>query len=72
MDFLSLDPLLRRSLQEDIGRGDITTDSILQALGTDKKRPARARVFAKEELVLAGWPVFFRVFELLGEDSFGF
>ncbi len=63
MDFLTLDPLLIQALQEDLGRGDITTDAIL------KGRPVRAsaRVLAKEDLVLCGWPVFQRLFELLGD-----
>ena len=65
MDFLSLDPLLRQALQEDLGRGDITTEAILQSRPhADAVRTAR--VLARQRMVLAGWPVFIRVFQLLG------
>ena len=69
MDLLTLDPLFRQALAEDLGRGDITTDAILGRTGSsmpDKIR-IQATLIAKEELVLAGWPVFIRVFKLLGE-----
>lgn len=64
MDFLNLDPLIRLALREDIGRGDLTTDSIVTWTGDS---PMTARVLAKQPLVVAGWPVFLRTFELLGE-----
>lgn len=65
MNFLSLDPILRQAIQEDLGRGDITTDAILQTnAGTD--RVTTAQILARENLVLAGWPLFVHVFELLG------
>jgi len=64
MDFLSLDNRLLKALREDIGRGDVTTESIAEFGAFE--RTSEARVVAKEELVLAGWPVFVRVFELLG------
>ncbi len=64
MDFLSLDNRLREALREDIGRGDVTTESIVE--GTTSEHTCEARIIAKEELVLAGWPVFVRVFGLLG------
>lgn len=64
MDFLSLDNRLREALREDIGRGDVTTESIVE--GTTSEHTCEARIVAKEDLVLAGWPVFVRVFELLG------
>ncbi|MEE8348771.1 MAG: carboxylating nicotinate-nucleotide diphosphorylase [Acidobacteriota bacterium] len=68
MDFLNLDPLLRQALAEDLGRGDITTDAILGRRGFSTRDEIRieATLIAKEELVLAGWPLFVRVFELLG------
>ena len=65
MHSLSLDSRLREALREDIGRGDVTTESIAE-FGGASDRTSEARVVAKEELVLAGWPVFVRVFELLG------
>ncbi len=64
MDYLELDERIREALREDLGRGDITTGAIL---GFRSGRiQARAAVIAKQELVLAGWPVFTRVFETLG------
>ncbi len=69
MDLLNLDPLLRQALAEDLGRGDITTDAILggTVLSAGHEIRFQATLVAKEELVLAGWPVFIRVFQLLGE-----
>lgn len=67
MDFLSLDPLLQAALQEDLGEGDLTTDAIANRLPKAPVAAKVARIEAKEELVLAGWPVFRRVFQLLGE-----
>lgn len=68
MDLLNLDPLLRQALAEDLGRGDITTDAILGRTGSSTVHEIRfqATLFAKENLVLAGWPIFIRVFQLLG------
>ena len=68
MDFLSLDPLLRQALQEDLGRGDITTEAILQS-NPRADRVRTAQVLARRRMVLAGWPVFIRVFQLLGPVS---
>ena len=63
MDFLSLDPLLKAALGEDIGRGDLTTRAILDGQAS----PVSAQVLVREVLAVAGWPVFKRVFQLLGE-----
>jgi nicotinate-nucleotide pyrophosphorylase (carboxylating) len=70
MNFLSLDERLNDALIEDLGRGDVTTDAVLKAV-KDNGRQVTARVVAKENLVLAGWPVLTRVFRLLGhvEDT---
>ncbi len=65
MDFLSLDPLLRRALREDLGRGDITTEAILQS-NPHADGVRTAQVLARQRMILAGWPVFIRVFQLLG------
>lgn len=68
MEFLDLDSLLRGALEEDLGWGDVTTDAICRAFHARgvEKTPSCGEVIAKQDLVLAGWPVFFRVFELLG------
>ncbi len=54
-------PLLKRiirfALEEDLGAGDVTTDALI---GPEKK--GRATLIAREELVLAGLPVFKQVF----------
>lgn len=55
-----LDQLLLSALKEDIGEEDITT-KVLE-LG---ERKAKGVLLAKQELVLAGLPVFRRAFELL-------
>ncbi len=65
MNFLSLEPLIRLALQEDIGSGDITTEAILQQ-SPQSDSILEARVVAKETFSLAGWPVFMQVFQLLG------
>ena len=65
MHFLGLDPLLTAALQEDLGRRDVTTESILGS--KQSSLPSQARLVARQRLVLAGWPVFQRVFQLLGE-----
>ncbi|MDA0265708.1 MAG: carboxylating nicotinate-nucleotide diphosphorylase [Cyanobacteria bacterium] len=57
-----LDPLLTMWLQEDIGRGDRTTDG----LGALAQRPGQAQWVAKAPGVIAGLPIAARVFELLG------
>ena len=64
MDLLNLDPLLRQALAEDLGRGDITTNAILGHTGSSTADEIRfqATLIAKENLVLAGWPIFIRVF----------
>jgi nicotinate-nucleotide pyrophosphorylase (carboxylating) len=69
MDFLNLDALLKQALEEDLGRGDLTTEAILERVGSSRKEAiqAQAAVLAKEKLILAGWPIFLRVFQLMGE-----
>lgn len=68
MDYLSLDPLLRQALQEDLGRGDVTTEAILRA-NPHADAVRTAQVLARQRMILAGWPVFIRVFQLLGPVS---
>ena len=55
-----LDRILENALQEDIHTGDITTLAVVP-----EPRPARARLIAKEAMVLAGVDVAARVFHLL-------
>jgi nicotinate-nucleotide pyrophosphorylase (carboxylating) len=60
MNTLALDDLLRRALIEDIGFGDISSESIFTA-----EDQSRGYLIGKENLVLAGIEVFSRVFALL-------
>jgi nicotinate-nucleotide pyrophosphorylase (carboxylating) len=57
---IHMDKLLRAALEEDIGAGDITTDSTIapDAIG-------KAVLLTRERIVLAGLPVFERAFKLL-------
>jgi nicotinate-nucleotide pyrophosphorylase (carboxylating) len=58
--------MMKLALDEDLGFGDITTDAVL-----DPDLKGRAYLIAREELVLAGMPVFKRVFlELNAELEF--
>lgn len=63
MDGLSaaeLDETLRRFLAEDVGSGDVTTDSIVP-----EDAMIAAEIVAKSECVVSGLPISRRVFELL-------
>ena len=58
-----IDPIIRRALEEDLGTGDLTTEAIISP-----ESRGQAVLLAREKMVLAGLPVFFRVFELLGAE----
>jgi len=60
-DLPAVERLVRAALEEDIGRGDLTTQLTVPA-GTR----AEAELLAKQDLVLAGLPLLERVFDLLG------
>ncbi|MBW2609393.1 MAG: carboxylating nicotinate-nucleotide diphosphorylase [Deltaproteobacteria bacterium] len=55
-----LDKIVRMALEEDLGAGDLTSDAIV-----DPQIRGRAVLEAREQMVLAGLPVFKRVFRLL-------
>jgi nicotinate-nucleotide pyrophosphorylase (carboxylating) len=59
-DLMNLDTIIQKALEEDIGPGDITTDSII-----DPHAMGKAELIAKEQLILAGLPVFSMVFTLV-------
>lgn len=61
-----LDRIIENALMEDIHTGDITTLAVVS-----ERRPARARLIAKESMVLAGVNVAARVFTFL-DASTGF
>ncbi len=56
----AVDPIIERALEEDLGTGDVTTDSIISA-----DRTGTGRILARSEGVVAGLPVFNRVFRIL-------
>ncbi|MGE5707683.1 MAG: carboxylating nicotinate-nucleotide diphosphorylase, partial [Bacteroidota bacterium] len=55
---LLLDPIVKRALEEDLGWGDLATRAL-------PERPGEARVVFKEAGVMAGLPVFERVYQLV-------
>ena len=59
-DSPSLTALIRAALEEDVGARDATTAALVAA-----EVMAQARLVAKQELVLAGMPLFARVFRAL-------
>lgn len=63
MNKLALDDLLRRSLLEDIGFGDITSEAIFA-----DDTISQGFLIAKQNLVLAGIEVFAQVFALLDQQ----
>ena len=64
---LELEPLLKEALREDLGDGDITTEAVVGGREMCSGRNVCAEVVARDEIVLAGWPVFSRVFQFLGD-----
>ncbi len=60
LDMTLVDEIVLRALREDMPMGDLTTDSTIP-----EAQEASARIIAKEAGVVAGLPVFMRVFTLL-------
>ncbi|NLA74962.1 MAG: carboxylating nicotinate-nucleotide diphosphorylase, partial [Deltaproteobacteria bacterium] len=59
-DSTQIDRIINNALDEDLGSGDLTTDAII---GPDII--GRAVLEAREDIILAGLPVFMRVFSIL-------
>ncbi len=59
-DSVQIDRIIKNALEEDIGPGDLTTNAII---GPDIT--GRAVLEAREDIILAGLPVFMRVFSIL-------
>jgi len=57
-----LQNIIRLALEEDLGSGDLTTDAII-----DSKKMGKAFLIAQEKLVLAGLPVFKKVFSEISQ-----
>jgi len=64
LDASACHDLLRSFLAEDLGAGDITTDTVVSAA-----QRARGEVIAKAPLVLAGIDLFIQVFQLLDSTT---
>ena len=60
LNWAAIDPLIESAIREDVGAGDFTSDSIISA-GVS----GVGQVLAKQEGIVAGLPVFFRVFQIL-------
>ena len=63
IDFMKVDEIIYAALDEDMPFGDITTEYTVPA-----DRISEGRLIAKEDGVIAGLPVFTRVFELIDPD----
>jgi nicotinate-nucleotide pyrophosphorylase (carboxylating) len=63
LDVKAVDGIVSIALQEDLGTGDLTTDAVVSP-----KLKAYGDFVAKEDLVLAGWPVVVRTFFQLSSD----
>lgn len=59
-DSIQIDLIIKNALEEDLGPGDLTTDAIIGPDITGK-----AVLEAREDIILAGLPIFMRVFSLL-------
>lgn len=64
LDMTLVDEIILRALREDMPMGDLTTDSTIP-----EAQEASARIIAKEAGVVAGLPVFMRVFTLLDSHA---
>ena len=58
--FRQVKQLIQAAIEEDIGRGDVTTEATI-----DEDVTSRARLMTKEEIVLAGMEVFSEVYAVL-------
>lgn len=57
---MTLAELVRLALEEDVGNGDVTTDAVVPAV------PGRARIYAKQDLVVCGQAAAAETFRQLG------
>ena len=58
-----LDRLIKSALDEDIGNRDITTSALI-----DRGRQGKARIIAKEDMIIAGLDIFQKVFTFLNPE----
>lgn len=62
LDLQTLDSIISAALQEDLGFGDITTQAVVSP-----NMKGRGEFVAKQDFVLAGWPVVVRTFHHVSE-----
>lgn len=62
LNYLIIDDIIQRGLNEDMPFGDITTSSIIPEDST-----CTASIYVKEDGIICGLPVFERVFTLIGD-----
>ena len=62
LNYLIIDDIIQRGLNEDMPFGDITTSSIIP-----KDSTCTASLYVKEDGIICGLPVFERVFTLIGD-----
>ncbi|MBE6050997.1 MAG: carboxylating nicotinate-nucleotide diphosphorylase [Clostridium sp.] len=67
LNYLIIDDLITRALQEDMPFGDITTNATISETSSSK-----ASVIVKEDGVICGIPVFKRVYKLVGDVEVNF
>ena len=60
----AIDRIIRLALEEDLGSGDLTTNTVVRP-----ESKGRAVLIAKQDLILAGLPVFKRTFEIVNSDT---
>lgn len=65
LNFLIIDKIIKKGLEEDMPFGDITTNSIIS-----NESNCTASLYAKEDGIICGIPVFDRVFKILGDVEF--
>ncbi len=63
INFEALDQIICRALEEDCGVGDLTTSAIVS-----NELMGRGEFIAKQDLMLAGWPVVVRTFQRLSSS----
>ena len=67
LNYLIIDDLINKALQEDMPFGDITTNATISETSS-----SRASVILKEDGIICGIPVFKRVYKLLGDVEVSF
>ncbi|MBE6046880.1 MAG: carboxylating nicotinate-nucleotide diphosphorylase [Clostridium sp.] len=67
LNYLIIDDLIKKAIQEDMPFGDITTNALIP-----EESVSTASIIAKEDGIICGIPVFKRVFEVIGNVNCNF